>query len=192
MSNTPTYVVWAGMKQRCFNQKSKFYSYYGGRGITICNEWKNDFSAFLRDMGERPDGTEINRKNNDGNYEPENCEWASRKEQQNNRRANIFVTYQGKRFTLSQLSETFGVHRNTIDDRLSKGLSIEEAISKEKLLNMDGLALGAKASSIARKSKTHCAKGHEFTEENSGKSGVWRYCKRCHADREIERRHAKK
>ena len=85
MYGTPTYRSWASMIQRCTNEKRHNYAYYGGRGITVCVRWR-DFDAFLADMGERPDGTTLDRIDNEGNYEPGNCEWATPKQQSNNRR----------------------------------------------------------------------------------------------------------
>ena len=80
------YRSWAGLKQRCLNPKNPSYVNYGGRGIKVCERWFS-FENFLEDMGERPEGLSIDRINNDGNYEPGNCRWATQKEQMNNRRA---------------------------------------------------------------------------------------------------------
>ena len=86
--HTRTYISWGGMKQRCINPKATGYKNYGGRGITICERWLGcgGFIHFLKDMGERPEGKSIDRIDNDGNYEPSNCQWATKEEQQNNKR----------------------------------------------------------------------------------------------------------
>ena len=84
--NMKEYRVWIDMKTRCFNSNSKAYKYYGQRGITVCDSWKNSFLTFLKDMGECPKGLTLDRINNDGNYEPNNCRWATRYQQIHNRR----------------------------------------------------------------------------------------------------------
>lgn len=83
---TPEYISWRGMKARCYSKNGKSYASYGGRGITICDEWRNSFMAFLNDMGKRPEGATLDRIDNDGNYEPNNCRWATQTQQSINTR----------------------------------------------------------------------------------------------------------
>lgn len=85
-NTTPEYQSWVHAKERCNNNKHKRYKDYGGRGISMCKKWADDFESFLTDMGPRPKGTSLDRINNDGDYEPTNCRWATRKVQNNNKR----------------------------------------------------------------------------------------------------------
>lgn len=86
-SKSSTFVSWQAMLQRCGGPSRSNWPWYGGRGIRVCDAWRADFTAFLADMGERPEGTSIDRINNAGNYEPSNCRWATLKQQSQNRRA---------------------------------------------------------------------------------------------------------
>jgi hypothetical protein len=87
MEGTPTYRSWDAMKQRCTNLNNPHYADYGGRGISVCDRWLNSFKAFLEDMGEKPDGLTLDRIDNDGDYTPANCRWATYSEQNLNKRS---------------------------------------------------------------------------------------------------------
>lgn len=123
MSKLPEYKVWKGMKNRCFNKNEPHYEDYGGRGITVCERWRDSFPDFLADMGPRPSNRhELDRHpNNDGNYEPGNCRWAIRKQQARNRRSNRFVTIGGVAKTLAEWSELSGLSIGTISRRVELG-----------------------------------------------------------------------
>jgi hypothetical protein len=109
------------MLKRCYNKKSTYYAYYGGRGINVCERWRESFENFLSDMGQAPDGMSLDRfPNMNGGYEPGNCRWATAKEQGRNKRNNVFIEYSGKRQTLSQWSEETGIPRTTISSRIEK------------------------------------------------------------------------
>ena len=117
MRKSHTYNSWARMKDRCNNQHDKNYDSYGGRGISVCAQW-NKFENFYADMGEKPKGMTIERIDNDGNYEPKNCRWATQKEQCRNTRKNRLVQYQGEVKCLSEWSEILNISRGTLHSRL--------------------------------------------------------------------------
>ena len=95
MRGTPTYHSWVAMKGRCLNVKHKDYPKYGGKGVTVCDEWVNSFEAFYRDMGVRPNRTTIDRVNTNKNYNLKNCRWATRSEQQKNKTTSCYVEING-------------------------------------------------------------------------------------------------
>ena len=114
---TPSYRIWNGMKNRCINKRDKHYKDYGERGITVCDKWLT-FEGFYDDMGERPIGLTLDRKDNDKGYNKENCQWANSEQQQNNKRNNVNITYKNKSQTLSQWSRELGIRRSMLNSRL--------------------------------------------------------------------------
>jgi hypothetical protein len=123
-----TYRSWRDMKKRCYNPHAKEFKRYGGRGIKVCDRWKNSFENFLADMGKKPVGLELERKNNDGSYEPGNCRWATHKEQARNRRDTRWITFNGQTKSLAQWGEEMGIKPITIHHRLEIGWSIAAAL----------------------------------------------------------------
>lgn len=128
-SRSPTYAVYRDMMTRCTNPKYPEFHLYGGRGISVCDRWAGAFENFFADMGSRPDGMTIDRKDVNGNYEPSNCRWATDEEQANNKRNSVFIEYQGKRQTVAQWSRDTGIQDKTIYLRLSKGCSPSQALA---------------------------------------------------------------
>jgi hypothetical protein len=116
------------MINRCHRPTTSGYHKYGARGIVVCERW-HTFVNFLADMGEPPEGMSIERKNNDGNYEPSNCRWATAIEQANNKTTSRFIENHGRRMTLSQWARETGIKEATIDMRLRKGWSPEKALT---------------------------------------------------------------
>jgi hypothetical protein len=114
-----TYSIWITMRQRCSDHNSRDYKNYGGRGISICREWDN-FEGFYKDMGKCPDGLSLDRINNDGNYEKSNCQWATRKQQNNNRRDNTTFLIDGKKITRTQIQDKLGWTRDIYRRRFEK------------------------------------------------------------------------
>lgn len=126
---SPTYYSWKSMISRCFWTGNPSYVRYGGRGIKVCSQWK-DFRNFLFDMGERPRGTWIDRKNSDGDYKKSNCRWATPKEQENNKRNNRRLRFHGIELTVSQWADRTGINSNTILSRLRYGWKTRLVLTK--------------------------------------------------------------
>jgi hypothetical protein len=123
------YTIWVGMMKRCFSPSEPVYPYYGGRGITVCDRWR-EFAAFLEDMGEAPSSNySLDRIDTNGNYSPENCRWATPTEQARNTRRNRLLTYHGETLTMAEWAERLGVDRRVLFARLKAGWSTEEALS---------------------------------------------------------------
>lgn len=121
-SKTRLYSIWCDMKRRCYNQTNKRYENYGGRGIKVCDEWRNNFQSFYEwaMANGYSDDLTIDRINVNGNYAPENCKWSTSIEQQNNTTRNHFLTYNGKTMTLAEWERETGIHRDILKDRINK------------------------------------------------------------------------
>lgn len=126
-SKTKTYKLWAGMKDRCNNPNNSAYFYYGDRGIGYCKAWEF-FEAFSKDMGPRPRGATLERLNNNADYSPDNCVWASKTAQANNRRSNKHLTFRGTTKTVSQWSNELGIPYGTLWSRIRLGWPVEEIL----------------------------------------------------------------
>lgn len=133
MRNTSEYQIWINMRRRCRDPNCEVYKDYGGRGIKVCDEWNESFETFYRDVGPRPSKEHsLDRKNTNGDYEPNNCRWATWEEQANNRRNNRPLIVDGKRYgSVYQLARAFNIPIATLKDRIFKWkLSPEEAVKK--------------------------------------------------------------
>ncbi len=126
---TREYRAWDAMIQRCTNPSNKTFPRYGGRGVAVCQRWLTDSAHFLADMGRCPEGHQIERIDNDGNYEPSNCRWATRLEQARNKSANVRLTHNGETLCLQEWANRVGIRRETIRHRLKKGWPIEQALT---------------------------------------------------------------
>lgn len=151
------------MLDRCRNPNNPAFHHYGGRGIKVCRQWQ-DFSAFYEDMGDPPAGFTLERRHNGRGYSLGNCHWATRKEQQNNRRANHRLTFNGQTKTVTQWAEALGLPRNTLDERLRRGWPVAKALDPQSH-RYDRI--------------THCKRGHELIGDNIYQYGSKRICKAC-------------
>ena len=127
-SKTSTYFTWCLMKERCLNPNNKKYKDYGARGIMVCAEWRESYENFVRDMGHRPVGCSIERIDNNGNYEPDNCRWATPTEQSSNRRSNIWIEWNGEKMILGKAIKLSGLPRKAVEHRLRRGWGLERAL----------------------------------------------------------------
>lgn len=124
------YRIWTGIKTRCYNPNHNTYKIYGKRGIKMCEEWKNSFVSF-RDWSIKngySDSLSLDRIDVNGDYEPSNCRWATKKQQANNTRSNVYISYKGETHTLAEWSDITGIKELTLASRKRKGWSDEECI----------------------------------------------------------------
>lgn len=192
---TPEYSVWRSMKSRCLNTSNAHFADYGGRGISVCDRWLHSFVNFLADMGPRPAGVgkggralySIERKNNDGDYEPGNCKWATRTEQMRNRRTARLLAANDETRTMAEWAESVGLDQEVFRKRIDvRGWTVEEA------LTIPLQPLGPPVFSAGKDRKSHCVNGHEYTPENSGRHASGRFCRTCSRARMREYTRAKR
>lgn len=135
MTDSPEYRAWCHMKERCSNPRVHNYHRYGGRGIRVCDRWLNSFENFLADMGPRPSEMHsLEREDRDGNYEPGNCVWATKRAQALNRRTNRVVEFRGAKRPLTIWCAELGLDPKVVSTRLRRGWTVERALSQPTTL----------------------------------------------------------
>ena len=134
-SGTRTYYAWRSMRARCYNQKSDAWANYGGRGIAVCDRWRDDYDAFFADMGECPIGMTLDRIDPEAGYAPENCRWAGWDIQARNKRGNVFLEHDGLRLNAVDWADRLGIKRATLFKRLSHyRMDAERALTAGSLI----------------------------------------------------------
>ena len=128
MSRSRVYKSWEQMKARCGNPRSHGFHRYGGRGIKVCKRWLESFTDFYEDMGDRPEGMSLDRKDTDGDYDPSNCRWATRKEQNRNRRDNINLTIDGETKCAAEWADQHCVPLDRVYYRYKQGWPHDECV----------------------------------------------------------------
>lgn len=137
------------MIQRCHNPSNKAYADYGGRGITVCDRWRNSCQSFLDDMGPRPSAAHsVDRIDNDGNYEPKNCRWATATEQNRNNRGNRNISWGGKTQTVQEWATELGLKYTTLKRRLDR-LSLDDAMRQEHRIERRSITWNGKTMGLA-------------------------------------------
>ncbi len=129
MSRTSVYAAWHAMMQRCENSRHEYYRHYGGRGIVVCERW-HKFVHFYSDMGDTPKGGTLDRyPDNNGNYEPGNCRWATWQQQQNNRRDTVKIEFDGRTLSIAEWARAIGMSRSALERRIKSGWPIHAALT---------------------------------------------------------------
>lgn len=188
----PLYGTWFQMISRCENPNQNHYDRYGGRGIKVCDEW-HDFWQFVKwsdSVGGRPKGYTLDRIDNNGNYEPNNCRWADWRTQTTNKSSNVFIEFEGQTKTVTEWAEFLNFHPHTLQERLKKGWSVERALteppsensqkSRNKILNqysMDGILVNKykSLSELKPPFKKQCVSQCAIGKRNSYLGYIWKY-----------------
>lgn len=123
--SSPTYKTWQCMRQRCYVPAFAGYEHYGARGITVCDAWRDNFDAFLADMGERPEGRTLDRIDVSLGYSKDNCRWATPREQSMNMRTNHLIEFEGVLLPISEAARRAGLRRTTVSERIKRGWAKE-------------------------------------------------------------------
>ena len=134
MCDTPEYSAWESMIGRCYNSKQRMYKWYGAKGRTVCERWKQSFENFIADMGKKPSPKHsLDRfPDKNGNYEPQNCRWATRFEQDRNTTRNFWVEFNGDKLVITDLSKKIGISTDNIKRHIKKGKTVQEIINHFK------------------------------------------------------------
>lgn len=129
------YYVWSSMIARCYNKKHTSYPRYGGRGVVVCDEWRESYQTFVRDMGLRPEGKSLDRINNDGPYSKANCRWVDDYEQNANKRNSLIVECEGKKMALCEVARRYGVpYQKLYNQHRTQGYPLPQAIDRARNL----------------------------------------------------------
>jgi hypothetical protein len=130
LTDSRTYKTWVSMRERCTNPNNDGYYNYGGAGISVCARWMSSFEAFWADMGERPPNMTLDRIDSAAGYSPENCRWATPKQQANNMRTNRLLTLDGETKTMSEWAEAIGIRVQTLHERIKRGWDVRRALTQ--------------------------------------------------------------
>lgn len=177
-AGTRTYYVWRSMRHRCCNPSNASWMHYGGRGITVCERWVNDYDAFFEDMGEAPEGKSLERVDVNKGYSPENCIWGTDIEQGRNRRNNRLLTYNGRTMCLSEWAEFLGIKTDTLHRRLNVyQMPLEKALSHGSLAlkwrhgTRQGYRRGCRCAECRGAHAAHCREQRAKRKERAAIAG---------------------